>query len=338
MSSSSSGEEEQEVTGRYVRNPEDETLREIELMKRLMKKYTMKSVEKKKKIGKKPLQVGSFDINGIRAAERLMKWKIYISKIKKALNLYNFDDKEKLIHFELEIGKDFEEFIRVHNLKSENEEETFEELVEKITDKFKAGTNENDAAFGLEKIKQESNQTIGQFYAKLRELATAAGMENEQYLKMKFLANIRDKEFADFPLVLSEYSLEKCVQEAEIREERERKRKEESTSTSGLASTSAAAILLQKNQDEIIHRIENKYREARFNKEQRRGLKRDYEVLEDNEKCMNCNNKKHKKEESCPAEGAKCYACGGENHFARAPNCPKKKAKNPRKWKKVSKV
>jgi hypothetical protein len=68
----------------------DVTLREIELMELLIKKYAVKSAEKKKRIGKKPLEVGSFDINGIRTAERLTKWKSYIPKIKKkAWNLGN---------------------------------------------------------------------------------------------------------------------------------------------------------------------------------------------------------------------------------------------------------
>jgi hypothetical protein len=91
------------------RNLEDDeqTAREKQQMKELMKKYGVKAKdkEKKKKGGKKQLQVGPFEIGKLKTSERALNWKLYSDNIRKALELYEFTEKEKIIHFDLEIGK-----------------------------------------------------------------------------------------------------------------------------------------------------------------------------------------------------------------------------------------
>jgi hypothetical protein len=234
----------------------------------------------------------------------------------------------------LEIGREFADFIRIHKLRKEDDTETLEEIMNNISEKFKLGLSEkNDAAYKLEILKQEDGQTVQQFYARMRELAAIAGIDNEGMLKMKFLGKIKDQEFATFPLVLSEYSLDKCVQEVEVREERKRKEKEEPT-------TSANVLKRDAENEKTVHSLRYSGGKMNFKSNQnkndlRNRLKRAYGELDDSQKCDKCNNEKHGRGEACPAKDAKCFACGESGHYSRAKSCKKRKKKNDKTWKKI---
>ena len=151
---------------------------------------------------------------------------------------------------------------------------------------------------------RRGNQTFTNFYAKLRELAAAAQLEQmgqNDYLIFRVIAGINDSYTADKLLSIpqADFTLEEINRVAVACE----------------AAKNISGLNKPKNISNNVNNQKNSYQSKRHIANPK------LDSLAKQGKCFRCGRKMHPKNQKCPHKTSKCHICGTFGHIA--PVCAK---------------
>ena len=159
--------------------------------------------------------------------------------------------------------------------------------------------------------KRKGNQTFTNFFAKLKELATAAQLENMEqndYIIFRVLVGIDDPTTVDKLLAIptADFNLEEIHRVATACEA--------AKNYSGINS---------KTGHNISQKVSNQ-RKSNNSNQQSSGINAKLKALKQQGKCVRCGKQAHPKGEKCPHQTTKCHNCGIIGHIS--PVCARPKS------------
>ena len=191
------------------------------------------------------------------------------------------------------------------------EEDTFDQVLEKVRAGIKKQTNQAVARHKLFTQMTQSDKTFAAWFPKIKEQAERCDFANYNVQKATrdaILYQTSDKKLQQ-KILSEDLALEETIKMGLALEQ---SRKKVDNLNSGK---------FENGDSERIARLEEQIRALKV-KKKTRGARKGKE-----DKCELCTRPLHKSG-SCPAASATCFDCGEKGHFARAPVCKKEESKN----------